>query len=250
MVWQVKNVYILRDVHEVVFDWLRIAQCKGEFPYDCSRRARRAKGSLITSVKPDGKFIYDSIENAEVCRMASPDHVGRVRELPQVSNPLLPLIRLATEVDVPTMYSIHTSSIRECCSTHYTSEEIADWIERQSPHKYMPFVQQQSVYVAEELGEVVGFAQLGPGEDERSGEVKALYVSPSATRRGVGSLLLSFLEQQALSRGWTVLVVNSTMNAVDFYTSQGFAAVGNAQHTVGNQSLSCVHLRKKLVVHP
>ena len=201
-------------------------------------------------MKPDGKSIYESIENAEVSRMASPDHVGRVRELPQVSNPLLPLIRLATEVDVPTMYSIHTSSIHECCSTHYTSEEIADWIERQSPHKYMSFVQQQSVYVAEELGEVVGFAQLGLGEDERSGEVKALYVSPSATRRGVGSLLLSFLEQQALSRGWTVLVVNSTMNAVDFYTSQGFAAVGNAQHTVGNQSLSCVHLRKKLVVHP
>ena len=246
MVWQVKNVYILRDVHEVVFNWLRIAQYKGEFPYDCSRRARGAKGSLITWMKPDGKSIYDSIENAEVSRMASPDHVGRVRELPQVSNPL---IRLATEVDVPTMYSIHTSSIRECCSTHYTSEEIADWIERQSPHKYMPFVQQQSVYVAEELGEVVGFAQLGPGEDGRSGEVKALYVSPSAMRRGVGSLLLSFLEQQALSRGWTVLVVNSTMNAVDFYTSQGFAAVGNAQHTVGNQSLSCVHLRKKLLVH-
>ena len=250
MVWQVKNVYILRDIDEVVFDWLRIAQYKGEFPYDCSRRARGAKGSLITWMKSDGKSIYDSIENAEVSRMALPDHVGRVRELPQVLNPMLPLIRLATEVDVPTMYSIHTSSIRECCSTHYTSEEIADWIERQSPHKYVPFVQQQSVYVAEELGEVVGFAQLGPGEDGRSGEVKALYVSPSATRRGVGSLLLSFLEQQALSRGWTVLVVNSTMNAVDFYTSQGFAAVGNAQHTVGNQSLSCVHLRKKLVVHP
>lgn len=178
--------------------------------------------------------------------MVSPDHVG---ELPQVLNPLLPLIRLATEVDVTIMYSIHTSSIRECCSTHYTREEIADWIERQSPHKYMQFVQQQSVYVAEELRVVVGFAQLGPGEDERSGEVKALYVSPSATRRGIGSLLLCFLEQQALSREWTCLVVKSTMNAVDFYTSQGFTAVGNAQHTVGDQSLSCVHLRKELAVH-
>lgn len=183
--------------------------------------------------------------------MASGEHVGRGPPSPvHARSPVLPLFRLATDVDVPTIYSIHTRSVRECCSTHYTSDEIAAWVERQSPHKYLPFVQQQCVYVAEAQGEVVGFAHLDQGEDEGSGEVKALYVSPSATRRGLGSQLMCFLECQACSKGWTSLVVKSTLNAVDFYTSRGFAVVGNVLHTVGDQSLSCVQLRKELLLHP
>ena len=188
--------------------------------------------------------------------MASTDgvgrgHVGTVNELPQEWNAEHTLLRVATEADVPAIYSNHTSSIRERCSTHYTSDEIAAWVERQSPHKYLPFVQQQCVFVAEEQEEVVGFAHLGQGEEEGSGEVKALYVAPSATRRGIGSRLLCLLEHQAACcKGWGSLVVKSTVNAVDFYTSRGFAVVGNTQHTVGNQSLECVLLRKELLLHP
>lgn len=185
--------------------------------------------------------------------MASDNHAGKgpprpVHETPQGRNRDLALVRLAKDEDVPAILSIHTSSIRECCSAHYTRDEIATWAERQSTHKYLPFVQRQCMYVAEERGDVVGFAHLDQGPDEKSGEVMGLYVSPSATQRGIGGRIMCFLERQAVcSKGWTSLVVKSTLNAVGFYTCRGFAVINdNVLHMVGDHSLRCVLLRKEL----
>ena len=163
-----------------------------------------------------------------------------------------PLFRLATAADVPAIFSIHTNSIRECCSAHYTNDEIAAWVERQSPHKYLPVVQRQCMYVAEERGEVVGFAHLDQGPDEGSGEVVGMYVTPSATQRGIGGQLMCYLERQAISfKGWTRLVVKSTLNAVGFYTSQGFVVISDSVlHTGGDHTLRCVLLEKELTPHP
>lgn len=205
----------LQRIH--VSDWLRVTQHQGgspSVPQCLGSRRSRVHGSRPCAVARE-------LANS---KMASDDHPRPVHETAQGRNRYLPLVRIATDKDVPALFSIHTSSIRECCSAYYTSDEIATWVERQSPHKYLPFVQRQCIYVAEERGDVVGFAHLDQGPDERSGEVMGLYVSPSATQRGIGGRILCFLERQAVcSKGWTSLVVKSTLNAVGFYTSRGFA---------------------------
>ncbi len=80
-------------------------------------------------------------------------------------------------------------------------------------------------------GDVAGFGHV----DVATGEVEAVYVSPTYAGEGVGSALLSHLESRASDEGVDALTVASSLNAVGFYEHHDYAVTDSASfETTGN----------------
>ena len=76
-------------------------------------------------------------------------------------------------------------------------------------------------------GRLVGFAVLGPRQDDKTAELLALFVDAARRRRGIGSLLLEEVERRARQQGAAAVFTasNRTASAVDFYLKQGYHAI-------------------------
>ena len=133
------------------------------------------------------------------------------------------LVRQAEISDSKAIHNVHIRSIMELCSQDYTPQEISSWTGRQTLERYKQFIQEGWFYVAEKGSKVVGFGHLGrqPREDGTM-EIRALYVSPSHTKMGVGRLLMSAMETKASECGGVGLRVESTLTAAGFYETCGF----------------------------
>jgi GNAT superfamily N-acetyltransferase len=84
--------------------------------------------------------------------------------------------------------------------------------------------------VAVENTSVVGFATTGPsGEDDRTGELLALYVDPTRWGRGVGRLLLGAARAALLEGGFEealLWVLRGNERAARVYRADGWRADG------------------------
>jgi GNAT superfamily N-acetyltransferase len=82
------------------------------------------------------------------------------------------------------------------------------------------------VWLARDGDEVVGCVALRPLDQiPGAGEVKRLYVKPSARGRGVAGLLLDALHEYARSTGYGVLYLDSKddlTDAIRFYERRGY----------------------------
>ena len=124
-------------------------------------------------------------------------------------------VRAAKDADAQAICALHLSAVRAHCASHYAPAIIEGWLRGRVPEGYLPGIRSGSMFVAEADTKVVGFGQSRPGE------VLAVFVDPSAARRGIGSLLLvKALSDAGAERG--AVRVESTINAVGFYESHGF----------------------------
>lgn len=145
-------------------------------------------------------------------------------------------MRLACGGDAQFIYDIHTSAIRELCSSHYSQEEIKQWAGRQRLEKYQSLIDMEALAVALLNDQVVGFGNIERYADDTS-EISGLYVSPRCSRKGVGRALLCYLEDKAKAEGYTSMRVKSTLNAEPFYQALGYRAVKEDSHVMGALSL-------------
>jgi len=100
-------------------------------------------------------------------------------------------------------------------------------------------------FVAEMDGDIAGFALV----HRARGEISACYVTPMATRRGLGRALMTAAEACARAAGVTQLTVRSSAFAEPFYRSLGF--VPTARDTVrfdDGAQMPVVFMRKLLSV--
>lgn len=161
-----------------------------------------------------------------------------------------------SETDVDQIYHIHTSSIREVCSSHYGAKEIELWSGKQAKETYIPFLKNGEIIVAKGGDTLVGFVHYIQHNIEKNDrdskgsqwmEIKALYVDPRFIRRGVGKLLVEKVESLAKEKGAESLRVSSTLNAVPFYSKFGFCEVNRKPHRITLQvSVECVCMIKDL----
>jgi predicted N-acetyltransferase YhbS len=88
------------------------------------------------------------------------------------------------------------------------------------------------VFVAEELGAILGFAAILPRSDGDS-ELDALFVEPKAWRQGVGRALIEHCLKAARVSGARAIHVVGNPHAEGFYESCGFEQVGKKQMQLG-----------------
>jgi ribosomal protein S18 acetylase RimI-like enzyme len=89
-----------------------------------------------------------------------------------------------------------------------------------------------STRVAMSQARAVGFATLEARDG--AGELEDLFVHPAWMRRGVGRALIEDAVTVARSRGWTRIDVDANPEALEFYESVGFEAIGEADLEYGS----------------
>jgi putative acetyltransferase len=152
-------------------------------------------------------------------------------------------VRRAVAEDADAVGRVHRESIQEICRSHYPPEKIEAWARPRPAGHYERAIGEKEFYVAVEEGRVVGFGSLNPG----TREVEAVYVGPSATRRGVGRAILETLEGRARELGLESLRLDSSLNAVGFYERAGFRVEGHGEHRLGNAvDIPCAHMSKRI----
>lgn len=82
--------------------------------------------------------------------------------------------------------------------------------------------------------------------DDSHGEIKRMFVAPSHRGTGVSTAVLSRLEQEARSRGWSRLVLETgdgQPDAIRFYEREGYTRIPNFGHYVDSALSVCFEKR-------
>jgi GNAT superfamily N-acetyltransferase len=151
------------------------------------------------------------------------------------------IIRRARPADASAIARIHAESWRETYEEvlpeSYLDRLGSPRLEARWRERLMVPGECARLRIAEEGGRVIGFAQLGPANGDPAiagfaGEVSMLYVTPGATGRGVGTLLLERTFEVLADHGfhWVVIwVVSRNLRARDFYERHGMQPDGAAR---------------------
>ncbi|HJR08004.1 MAG TPA: GNAT family N-acetyltransferase [Pyrinomonadaceae bacterium] len=152
-------------------------------------------------------------------------------------------VRRARPEDSEAIGRMHSASIRELCSGHYSAGEIEAWAAPRAANFYVEAIERKEFYVAEEGAEIIGFGTL----NQTNGEVEAVYVHPQFVRRGVGLELLRTLEGRVRELGLMSLHLCASLNGVPFYERAGFRRQYNTSHQLANGvEIACVVMTKEL----
>jgi putative acetyltransferase len=161
--------------------------------------------------------------------------------------PMLLSIREMGPDDARAFLEVHHMAVRELASADYPTDVISAWAPLPVTDKAVEFVRlnadREYRLVAELDGKIVGVGCLVPANSE----LRACYVAPSATRKGVGSAILREIERVARDRGVTTLQADSSLTAAPFYRFNGYAAYARGEHVLNNGArMACVKVRKDL----
>ena len=145
-----------------------------------------------------------------------------------------------------TFLEIHSRSIRGLAARHYTPEVIARWVVPATEDNVRGFLKNpddEIRLIAELDGEAVGLGCLILANSE----LRACYVVPEASRKGVGSALVREIERLAKEHGLSGLELAASLNAEPFYLAQGYEVVERSEHVLrSGLRMASVKMRKNL----
>jgi putative acetyltransferase len=119
------------------------------------------------------------------------------------------------------LLEVFHSAIHTVASRDYTVEQINAWAPPNlDPIRWQKKVRAINPFVAEMDGELVGYADIQP-----SGYIDHFYVSGLHPGRGIGSLLMKRLLQEAEGLGARILTSDVSKTAQPFFEKFGFVVV-------------------------
>jgi len=118
-------------------------------------------------------------------------------------------IRRAEAADEEALASIRRRAILTLAVPAMSREQAQRWATRGAADRVARAMREHDVWVVAVEGAPIGWVEV---DRDR---VAALYVSPSCSRRGVGSVLLTFAKTSIRDSGYTTARVESSQNALD-----------------------------------
>ena len=155
------------------------------------------------------------------------------------------VVRTATENDTAEMCRVQRAAIFGLARNHYAVDQKKDWVVGFDPEHLRMALAEPAVaaFVAENGGKMAGFSVMN------GDELRALYVRPEASGKGVGSRLLGATQEEALARGIRRLRLYATLNSRSFYESNGFYAVKEGEYSISKtETMTCVEMEKDLLL--
>lgn len=178
-------------------------------------------------------------------------------------------IRLATVADIPALQNLIRESVATLSASYYSSQQIASGLS----HIFgvdTQLIRDGTYFVAEIDDEIVGSggwsqrktlfggdqfkadqvdALLDP--ETESARIRAFYVHPSWSRKGIGARILTACEDAALAAGFSRVELVATLPGEPFYLSKGYAK-GEAMDlkTADGESLPAFRMTKTLKPAP
>ena len=124
-------------------------------------------------------------------------------------------IRRASKADAGEIARIHVGATRAAYREIYTAEyldglSVEDrahrWVEEGKGHLTLgaPF----GVFVAFDSGVMVGFADVGPAEENNRAELYAIYLDPDYVGKGAGKALFQACADYAKQHGFSTMTTN------------------------------------------
>jgi GNAT superfamily N-acetyltransferase len=151
-------------------------------------------------------------------------------------------IRTATVEDAPAACGVLRRSIVECCALDHKNDAamLQAWLGNKTPQTVAGWFSAPANYslVAERGGEVVGVGLIN-----QAGKISLCYVVPEVLHLGAGKALLCGLEEQARAWGVSVVKLQSTATASEFYARNGYIHAGKDTSCFG---LECDFYWKQL----
>jgi putative acetyltransferase len=148
------------------------------------------------------------------------------------------------------MADAHRDSIQSIGPAFYPPSVVAAWMQGVAPTMYVTAMARGEAFFiaehrAEDIAEVLGFASDYPIEGTLHGA--SAYVRGSVARQGIGSALLRLAEAHAIDEGATVVRIEASLAAVEFYRANGYVERGRG-HTrlTSGQPIACVFMEKQL----
>lgn len=159
-------------------------------------------------------------------------------------------IRDAVESDALAIYEVHREAVHITASKDYDQAILDEWssnavnrVDLLRAH-ILDNPDRTVMVVAELDGKVVGFGEIVPSKNE----LRAVYVSPSAGRQGVGKALLNEIESIARQHHVKFLWLDSSLTAAKFYADNGYQNDGDSEHELKTgRMMKCVKMSKKLI---
>jgi GNAT superfamily N-acetyltransferase len=141
---------------------------------------------------------------------------------------------------------IHHESVRGLAATDYSPPVIDAWAAPITDERLQCFLQNRDAeirLIAEMDGEPVGIGALVVANSE----LRACYVLPSATRRGVGAAIVAEIERLAHEHGLRELHLESSVTAEPFYVALGYRVERRGEHRIApGVAMAAITMRKDL----
>ena len=148
--------------------------------------------------------------------------------------------RLATIEDIPALRQLIDDSVRGLSVTYYSPQQIESAL-RDVFGVDTQLILDETYFIAEDAGQMVGaggwskrttlFGGDGAKSDrpdslldpeKEPARIRAFYIHPEWSRRGIGSMILDACEQAARDSGFASVELASTLPGVPFYLSRGY----------------------------
>lgn len=128
------------------------------------------------------------------------------------------IVRPATAADCKEIHRIQVAAVRDLPPGTQDQQGVERWLDAREPSVYAEQMLSELLVVAEEYGELVGWAAL----DAAKHQITNVFVDPPHHRRGIGTALLSVLEDAARQAGLASVQLQATGSAIDFYLASGY----------------------------
>ena len=174
-------------------------------------------------------------------------------------------LRQATTADIPALEELIRASVTALSVEHYTSAQIASALS----HVFgvdTQLIADGTYFVAEVDGELAGSggwskrATLFGGDQSKTdrpdpvldpaaeaARIRAFYVHPRWSRRGVGSRILTACEEGARAAGFSRIELVATLPGEPLYTARGYEKVEPMRlETPDGESLPAFRMTKPL----
>lgn len=173
-------------------------------------------------------------------------------------------LRLASAADVPALSALIDASVRGLQAGDYSQAQIEGALK----HVYgvdSQLIADGTYFAVEEASVIVGCGGwskrrtlfggdhwkrredelLDPQKD--AAKIRAFFVHPGWTRRGIGTLILDACEAKAREAGFTRLEMGATLTGVPLYEVRGYAALERLSVPLPDgEELPIVRMEKRL----
>jgi putative acetyltransferase len=155
-------------------------------------------------------------------------------------------IREMRSGDARRFLEIHHAAVREIAANDYPPSVVEAWarpITDQVIERFLANRDGEVRLVAEIDGEPVGIGAIVVSHSE----LRACYVDPSAARRGVGTALVTKIEEIAREHRLGHLELESSITAEPFYSALGYEVESRGQLLLSAEvPMASVKMRKRL----
>lgn len=172
-------------------------------------------------------------------------------------------VRIAQEADVPILSRLIDASVRGLQAQDYSPAQIEAALQKVFGVDSR-LIADRTYFVAETSGnEIVGCggwskrktlyggdvwsvredSLLDPAKD--AAKIRAFFIHPSWSRRGIGTLILKACEDAAIASGFSRFEMGATLTGVPLYSARGYTAVEHLEVPMGNGlTLPIVRMQK------